>query len=525
MSASGQPRASLAFVLSGFALGVILLASSTSLGETALLDFFSWMRPFSWWLVLQTTATLIVLFVWGEDDLYARPGPVLLLMLILLAGIAFHIRIQPPEGYLSGGREDVYFTYLEGQRLAAGENPYARVLSGNMRENDKYATYLPAFFCMSVVVQALGFDDFALWVGFWRPIFLLCSLGIGALLYYRFWRSNRLILATFASLFWLFNRWTVKVSWITDIDFIALFLLILSLFLWSRNKNGSLLLLGLSLAVKQMALFVAPLYVIWYWHASDTRSLRTVVKAVLLIGVIPLLVSLPFLVWNWEGFIRSILFSATRNPTNVGAMSADAVLGWVGLPAKVPLLLFMVAIYWASLRQMISPIVSALLVMATFVSFNSVFFSSYTLWIIPFILLAAGEAIGPGKGETSDEPFTDPGDSPRWLVWTTLMLIVGLALALRWRYIQEISLFIDEYRTIWAARQVLLHGLPIFPSGDFYPQGFLFTYLEVPFALGDLNETVARIPGLLVSLITIPVAYGVGRRLFSERVGLITAAA
>ena len=152
LSASGKPRASLAFVLSGFAFGVILLASSTSLGETALYHFFSWLRPFSWWLVLQTAATLIMLFVWGEDALYAKPGPILLLMLILLAGIAFHIRIQPPAGYLSDGREDVYFTYVEGQRLAAGENPYARVLSGNMRENDKYATYLPAFFSVSVVV-------------------------------------------------------------------------------------------------------------------------------------------------------------------------------------------------------------------------------------------------------------------------------------------------------------------------------------------------------------------------------------
>ena len=525
LSASGKPKASLALVLSGFVFGAILLVSSTNPGEATLHYFFSWLRPFSWWLVLLTTATLIVLFIWGEDDLYAKPGPVLLLILILLAGIAFHVRIQPPVGYLSGGREDVYFTYQEGQRLAAGENPYARVLSGNMRENDKYATYLPAFFCASVVVQALGFDGFTLWVGFWRPVFLLCNLGIGALLYYRFWRSDRLILATFASLFWLFNRWTVKVSWITDIDFIALFFLILSLFLWSRHRIGSLLLIGLSLAVKQMALFVVPLYVIWEWHTSDTRSLRTIARTVLLIGVIPALVSLPFLVWNWEGFIRSILFSATRNPTTVGAMSADAVLGWVGLTAKAPLLLLMVAIYWASLRQMIPPLFSVLLVMAAFVSFNSVFFSSYTLWIIPFILLATSEAMGPGKGEKRDEPYTEPGDSPQWLVWTTLILIVGLALALRWHYVQEISLFIDEYRTVWAARQVLLHGLPIFPSGDFYPHGFLFTYLEVPFVLGDFNESVARIPGLLVSLLTIPVVYWIGRRLFSERVGLITAAA
>ena len=107
LSASGKPTESLALVLSGFVFGVILLVSSTGLGETALHYHFSSLRPFSWWLTLQTAATLVVLFLCGEDDPYAKPGPVLLLILILLAGTAFHIRIQPPARFLSGV-EDVY---------------------------------------------------------------------------------------------------------------------------------------------------------------------------------------------------------------------------------------------------------------------------------------------------------------------------------------------------------------------------------------------------------------------------------
>ncbi|MCL7452986.1 MAG: glycosyltransferase family 39 protein [Anaerolineae bacterium] len=522
---SGKLTASLALVLSAFVFGVILLASAAGLGETALHDYFSWLRPFSWWLILQSTATAVVLFLWAEGTPGAKPGPVLLLLLILLAGTVFHIRIQLPASSLSG-IEDVYFTYTEGQRLAGGENPYERVLSGNMRENDKYATYLPAFYYLAAVVQALGFEDFGPWLGFWRPVFLFCNLGIAALLYYRFWMSNRLILATFAALFWLFNRWTIQMSRIADIDFIALFLLVLSLFLLSRHRSWSLLLFGLSLAVKQMALFMVPLYIIWYWQSSDTPSLRTAVKAALLIGIIPALASLPFLAWNPEGFMRSIVFSATRKPFPLaGAVSADTAVGWIGLPAKAPLLLLMVAIYWASLQRMLRPFVSALLVMATFVAFNSVFYASYTVWLMPFIPLAAGEAMGPGRGQTIAEPRAEPRDSPRWLLWTTLVLLVGLGLALRWLCIQQISLSIDEYRTIWAARQIALHGLPIFPSGVFSPQGLLFQYVEVPFVLGGLDARVARIPGLLVSLAAIPVAYWVGRRLFSERAGLITAAA
>jgi hypothetical protein len=120
---------------------------------------------------------------------------------------------------------------------------------------------------------------------------------------------------------------------------------------------------------------------------------------------------------------------------------------------------------------------------------------------------------------------TDREKSPPWLSWAVLLVLLAVALVLRWRYIREISLFVDEFVTAWAARNVLAHGLPIFPSGNLYPHGLTFTYLEAPFVLGPFDETVARIPGLLVSLAGIPVAYWVGRRLFSDRAGLIAAAA
>jgi hypothetical protein len=120
---------------------------------------------------------------------------------------------------------------------------------------------------------------------------------------------------------------------------------------------------------------------------------------------------------------------------------------------------------------------------------------------------------------------TDRRGSHPWLSWTVLLVLVVVALALRWRYIRDISLFVDEFVTAWAARNVPLRGLPGFPSGNLYPHGFTFTYLEVPFVLGQFNETLARIPGLIISLATIPVAYWVGRRLFSERAGLVAAAA
>ena len=44
---------------------------------------------------------------------------------------------------------DVYFDWVDGWRILTGENPYAPVLAGDMRDNDKYTTYFPVFIILS----------------------------------------------------------------------------------------------------------------------------------------------------------------------------------------------------------------------------------------------------------------------------------------------------------------------------------------------------------------------------------------
>ena len=116
-----------------------------------------------------------------------------------------------------------------------------------------------------------------------------------------------------------------------------------------------------------------------------------------------------------------------------------------------------------------------------------------------------------------------------WERRLTLLLLLGLvvaAIVLRWLYIQRISLFFDEYISLWAAKTVLQRGLPLFPSGNFYTHGLLFTYLEA-LVLGTfgLNEAILRLPSLLLSVGTVVALFVIGRRLFSETAGLVAAAA
>ena len=100
--------------------------------------------------------------------------------------------------------------------------------------------------------------------------------------------------------------------------------------------------------------------------------------------------SLPFLAWNAEGFARSILFSATRDAdSHVPALSFGEQVGLTGLPGRLPMLLLMGLVLVAAARGEIGRYLAVLLVLATFVDFNAVFYLQYVAWLIPFLVLAA----------------------------------------------------------------------------------------------------------------------------------------
>ena len=102
---------------------------------------------------------------------------------------------------------DIYYDYTEAQRIVAGENPYERILSGDMRTNQKYATYLPHFYLLSAAVIKLGLQDYPQFLAFWRIIFVLFNVGAGVVLFFLLWPRRGLLLAVFGVLFWFSSRW------------------------------------------------------------------------------------------------------------------------------------------------------------------------------------------------------------------------------------------------------------------------------------------------------------------------------
>ncbi|NEO99678.1 MAG: hypothetical protein F6K58_13565 [Symploca sp. SIO2E9] len=323
------------------------------------------------------------------------------LLIITLVGIGVVFSIQLWD--YNTEQEDIYYIWLEGKRILSGENPYARILSGDMRDNDKYATYFPLFYLLSALTQLLGFKEYSTWVYLWRHIFQVFNLGISHLIFYQFYKNKILILGLFASFFWYLNRWTIHVNQIAHIDFVSIFFLLLSLAIIDKYKYLSFLFFGLSLSLKQIAIFLLPLYLIWAWQESEKDKLERTVKSLLLILVIPLVTSLPFIIWNAEGFFKSIIFSATRSPAgHLGVPSIDELIGlvipeFVGIKAKLPMLLIMSLVFIGAIKRQIGIYTSVLLTMVVFVDFNSVLFRQYLCWVVPFIPLAICDRIFTNK--------------------------------------------------------------------------------------------------------------------------------
>jgi uncharacterized membrane protein len=193
-----------------------------------------------------------------------------------------------------------------------------------------------------------------------------------------------------------------------DVDYIPIFLLILSLLLFSRYKILSIILFSLSLGVKHVAIFHIPLYLIWAWQESKNRPIRQVAMTGVILVSILLVISLPFILLNWEGFYKSILFSVTRNPSDsFGAPSLDRLLGWIGLPAKIPMLIMIALTYLLAWQRKTRYYTATLLVMSSYLFFNSNLFKENFVWLVPFIPLAAYE-VADNLNMKKDNGIPDP---------------------------------------------------------------------------------------------------------------------
>jgi len=412
----------LVFSISGFLSGSYFIYSASATTNLFVKGYFTRLAPVIFWLTAICLGILLYTARNTDFKHYLRSHGIafLILLAILTSGMLMHNHLWQlePEDWdtynmfnrdnkFTLEEQDIYAIFSEGDRIQEGINPYARSLDVESIEwNQVFATYLPISYIFAWLTQEIGLEGFLEWLGFWRVIFLIANLGIGYLLFYiPYHRHNNLAFAALASLFWFFNRWTLHMTMIYHIDFIAIFFFLLSLVTWPKNKIISLLAFGTSLGVKHIALFTIPLYTIWIWQiAEEKRSLKSFVLLNLVMISIPLAVSSPFLALNAKAFIKSIFVSATRiSESHFGAPSIDTLLGLTGIPAKLPMLSLMAITFLGAWKKKIKPYSASLLIIIIFIDFNSVLFRQYMTWVSPLVLLALCETFITPK-ENKQEP-------------------------------------------------------------------------------------------------------------------------
>lgn len=318
------------------------------------------------------------------------PTILILNLILLFFGIATSVHFASYSHDLR--QDDIYYLWQEGQRLVRGENPYENILVDQGRDQDRgHAIYFPLFYLLSAATQRAGFADFASWIGFWRPVFLLFNLGIGLLLFNKLFLSKKPVVALFAVFFWLLNRYTLHGYQAAYMDFLPLFFLVTSFIVFPKNHWLASFLFSLSLALKQLGIFLVPLYLTWIWNLHQRNQVTRTVLAGLLVASLPTLLSLPFVALYPTAFSQSILYSVNRGAYYFGTISLDGQLGWSGWLGKLPMLLLMALVYLGSWRREISRFFGAFLVMLTFVNFNAVLFIQHLCWVFPFGLLALTE--------------------------------------------------------------------------------------------------------------------------------------
>jgi hypothetical protein len=404
-------------LLGGFAFGIFFLIYTWTTKNPLHQAYFTHLVPLVLWGTIICGATFAGLVIQNPGDWFAylkKHGLALLaLSLVLGAGYWVHQSLperEEPQAYGAADvvdrrimEQDIYLVYKEGAKLAEGENPYARAVEiEEIRWNRALPTYLPIIYYGSWLTHEAGFGELFAWLGIWKRVFLFFNLALAYLIFnISHHRYQATALGVFGALFWLFNRWAVHVTTIYHFNVIPVFFLVLSLALLPRRKMLSYLFFGLSLGLKHNAIFLVPIYLIWAWQDSEEKPFREVVIAALAIGGIPLLASLPFLIDSPLGFFKSLMISLTRYPeTHLGVMSLDAWLGWIGIPAKIPLLVMVLAAYWVAWRGRLKPFTGGLLIMLVFVNFHSVLFRHYMVWVMPLLPLVAGATYEKVTGTT-----------------------------------------------------------------------------------------------------------------------------
>ena len=310
---------------------------------------------------------------------------------IAVATVATHY-LWSLKGYERLIDRDIYNVWQEGKRLAEGSNPYSRIIGQSMRDNNNYPTYLPLTYLFTALLQRLGIREFPQFIAIWRTIVLGCHLGLGLLTFHIYDRQRKPLSGLIACSILLLGRWSAYIIDSQHLEFPAILAIVAAGHQLTRRPTLSALLFSLSLCVKQIGIILLPCYLLGL-HANSSgmsreAKRRQIVRYCLVAFALPAAISVPFLLDHANGFILSMLFSASRSGSSHGiATGSKMILLSVDQTRLLMGGLFVMG--WISqAKQGMNLWFASTLTLLIFLQFNPVVFAQYYIWITAFLLIA-----------------------------------------------------------------------------------------------------------------------------------------
>lgn len=269
-----------------------------------------------------------------------------------------------------------------------------------MLENEKYATQLPLYFYFLNVIRDLSNAEFSDFVENFRNVLFVFQAAGGLFIYLIFRRKNQKFLGFSAAIFYSFNVWSLNSFIFLKQDMIAIALLLVSFYFFNHKKLSllSYIFYGLSLGIKHIGIFAAPLYLAPLIFTPKDYKMH--IKNIFVLFITVLAPCVPFLLDNPQSLINSMLFSVTRSPSNSEFIYGYSELLikynpafntgtlWQQVMPRLPLLLASLLAVALLVTKKIKESTYLFVSILVFAVFNPVIFPQYITWIPPLALLS-----------------------------------------------------------------------------------------------------------------------------------------
>jgi len=324
---------------------------------------------------------------------------VFIFILIVVAFILHRVQLWViPEGIKSDGEHhDVWYFFRDSKLLYKGINPYS-LWRTNPEANP--LDFFPLFALIGLVPMFLGYTTYSSWVSVMRVLYLAAELGIGAIIFRFSTTKKRPLLGLLGVSIWFFNLTTIKVWEILQTDSIVIFLALLGVYYLEKRPILANILLGCSVSIKQISVFLIPLFIIKQMklipiiEITKKTQIKELIKTLFFILLVPFIISLPFLFLDYESLIKGLLFEAVRTASSHQIGKHSEILRYIAdlfnIPAiitRIPMLLAFLGLYIFYYKQEIDKYLFASLTFGIYLYFNSVVYKQYFVWPIPFIII------------------------------------------------------------------------------------------------------------------------------------------